>query len=153
MLHRKPLCLLISLVIVFLFGAGCASQQRGSVVPGVAIKKDQLYFVERLPKDGRGINKMIADNLALRNLRSTTGEAGMSPEGVDIIVTYQDRWTWDMAMYMTRLNVQFKDAKDGDLLASGESYRTSLVRKSPEDMVDEVLDKIFEKIDQKLVTP
>lgn len=96
---------------------------------------------------------MIADNLALRNLRSTTGEAGMSPEGVDIIVTYQDRWTWDMAMYMTRLNVQFKDAKDGDLLASGESYRTSLVRKSPEDMVDEVLDKIFEKIDQKLVTP
>jgi hypothetical protein len=46
---------------------------------------------------------------------------------------------------MIELRIQFKNAGSGMLIASGNSYRTSLARKSSEEMVEEVLTEIFKK--------
>ena len=62
---------------------------------------------------------------------------------VDGVVTYQDRWMWDITMYMIRLNVQVRDGKSGAILANAEAMRPSLQRKSPEGMVEEVLGALF----------
>jgi len=64
---------------------------------------------------------------------------------VDAIVTYVDRWMWDLTMYMIRLNIQVRDGKSRAILASAESYRPSLERRSTEDMVAETLDAIFKQ--------
>jgi hypothetical protein len=75
--------------------------------------------------------------------QTTTGLETDVPQGVDATITYQDRWMWDITMYMLKLNVQIKDHKTGFLLAEGESYRPSLQRKSPEEMAKEVLESLF----------
>ncbi|MGH8275633.1 MAG: hypothetical protein ACRETH_02950, partial [Steroidobacteraceae bacterium] len=72
-----------------------------------------------------------------------SGDAATPPTPVDAIVTYQDRWMWDITMYMLKLDVQVRDGRSGAILATGEVMRPSLQRKSPEDMVEEVLGVIF----------
>jgi hypothetical protein len=63
--------------------------------------------------------------------------------GVDAIVTYVDKWFWDITMYMLELTITLRDPKTDFPLATGSSYHTSMTRKSPEGMVDEVLTNIF----------
>ncbi len=50
---------------------------------------------------------------------------------------------WDMTMYMIELTINIKDTKTDTLLATGNSYHSSLTRKSPQEMVDEVVDNIY----------
>ncbi len=152
------------LIPLFLLG-GCLGHQKGSVVPGTQISTAVgesapadapvfavrgNYYVEQLPQDGRGINERIVDCLRERGLKAATGEAGQAPENTDVVVTYQDRWMWDMTMYMIRLNIQMK-TPGGDLLASGESYRTSAIRKPPTYMINETLNEIYDEVDPSLV--
>jgi hypothetical protein len=51
---------------------------------------------------------------------------------------------WDITLYLLELTVTFRDANTGYPLAVGNSYHTSLTRKSPEEMVDEVITNIFQ---------
>lgn len=159
-LRKFRLFLLLPLLVL----GGCLGHQKGSVVPGTQIANTVSesstdapvfpvrgnYYVEKLPQDGRGVNQMIVDCLRERGLKAATGEAGQVPEHTDIIVSYQDRWMWDMTMYMIRLNIQMK-TPSGDLLASGESYRTSAIRKPPEYMINEILNEIYDAADPSLV--
>ena len=62
---------------------------------------------------------------------------------VDVIVTYADRWMWDITMYMIEINIELHDPETNYVFASGKSYRTSLVRKEPDEMVDEVFRDMF----------
>lgn len=50
---------------------------------------------------------------------------------------------WDITMYMLRLEIKIYDAKTNALLSTAMSERTSAVRKSPEGMIDEVLNMIY----------
>jgi len=70
---------------------------------------------------------------------ATAGTADKPTAPVDAIITYQDRWAWDITMYMIRLNIQVRDGKSGDIMASAESMRPSLERLDPPEMVKEVL--------------
>jgi hypothetical protein len=49
---------------------------------------------------------------------------------------------WDITMYMIELTIDFRDPKTSFPLATGTSMHTSLTRKSPEEMVEEVLTNI-----------
>jgi hypothetical protein len=64
------------------------------------------------------------------------------------IVTYVDRWMWDMTLYLLELTVTLRDATNDFPLAVGNSYHTSLTRLSPEEMVDEVIGNIFKAAKQ-----
>ena len=71
------------------------------------------------------------------------------------IVTYVDRWMWDMTLYLLELTVTLRDAANDFPLAVGNSYHTSLTRLSPEEMVNEVMTNIFNAANQttKPATP
>jgi hypothetical protein len=58
---------------------------------------------------------------------------------VDSVITYVDRWMWDITLYLLELTVTLRDATNSFPIALGNSYHTSLTRKSPEEMVDEVM--------------
>ncbi len=103
-----------------------------------------LYVVKFGP-DERGINQLIADQLAAMGYVATTGAAADRPKNIDAIVTYRDKWMWDITMYMLELDVALRNAASNYPLAVGNSYHTSLSRRSPEEMVKEVLDNIFKK--------
>jgi hypothetical protein len=121
---------------------GCA-KLTASVPPGTELSKVKSFYVVRLPPDNRGINQLIREDLATRGLDATTGPESARPNAVDVIVTYEDRWMWDITMYMLSLSISFRHPETNTFLASGQSYRPSLERKEPREMVKEILDEIF----------
>lgn len=140
---RHILPLFIVSVVALL--QGCSSVQKGSVLPGNDLSVIKKVYVVHLEKDGRNVNRLIADELVSRGITATTGEASQMPADVDAVITYQDKWMWDMTMYMIQLDIQFRKPVTEVPMATGSSMRTSLARKSPENMVKEVLDQIFAK--------
>lgn len=129
-------CMAVSLVF------GCA-KLTASVPSGTDLSKLRSYYVVRLTQDDRGVNIVIRDELATRGLEATTGPDSERPKTADVIVTYEDRWMWDITMYMLSLSITFRHPETNTFLASGQSYRPSLERKEPREMVKEVLDEIF----------
>ncbi len=132
----------LGILLSTLWLAGCASLNSAKA-PDADLKKLHSFYVRRLPADERGIEKLIAQRLSAMGDQSTSGDPDMPPVPVDAIVTYQDRWMWDITMYMIRLDVQIRNGESGAILASGQAMRPSLQRKSPEGMVEEVLKEIF----------
>jgi hypothetical protein len=136
-----PLILVLAAGLLF---AGCANMA-SNVAPGADLSKVKKIYVVHLAPDGRGVNRVIADQLNMMGYQATTGEASTIPEGVDATLTYQDKWMWDITMYMIQLSVQLREPKTDIALATAQSYRPSLQRKTPEGMANEVLTELFKK--------
>lgn len=122
---------------------GCVTQLKSDIAPGTDLKALKNIYVVRLEADKRGIERLIADRLGTMGYRASSGERGAVPPEADAIVTYQDKWMWDVTMYMIELNVQVRRPTTEVAYASGRVMRSSLVRKSPPEMVAEVLNDIF----------
>mgnify|MGYP001104900281 FL=1 len=86
----------------------------------------------------------MADRITARGFEATAGEKGTTPDNATVLVTYVDKWMWDLTNYMIELTITFRDSESGVAYASGNSYHTSLTRLSPEEMIDEVLTNIFD---------
>jgi len=71
------------------------------------------------------------------------GEEHAPPYQADAVVTYVDKWQWDITMYLLELTVTIRNPTNNYPLATGNSFHTSLTRKSPQEMVDEVMTNIF----------
>lgn len=87
--------------------------------------------------------KIIAAKLTNMGFEASSGTDSTPAKPVQAIVMYQDKWMWDLTMYMLELNIDFRDPETNYKFATGRSYRTSLARKSPEEMVEEVLNNMF----------
>src|SRR3990167_7710994 len=123
---------------------GCAvNRATATVDPSARLDTLKSLHVKHHEPDQRGIDKLIADNLRARGYQVTTGNP--PPAQVDATVTYVDKWFWDITMYMLELTVQFREPKTDFPLATGNSFHTSLTRKSPPEMVDEVLGNILKE--------
>ena len=134
-----------ALLAAITMAPGCAVNRATAMVDASAdLDKVRSVHVTKLAKDERGVDRLIADKLRARGLKATAGPA--KPEGgIDAVVTYADKWMWDITMYMLELTVTFRDPATDFPIATGNSYHTSLSRKSPEEMVDEVIANIYAK--------
>ena len=137
---RRLIC--ITLLIPLLLLAACASETAARA-PDTDLSRLKTFYVARLPADHRGIQQLISARLQQLGYQSTWGDAQTSPSPVDAVVTYQDRWMWDITMYMIRLDVQVRDGRTGAILAYAEVTRPSLQRKSPQGMVEQTLGEVF----------
>ena len=136
----------ILLVICLLLTCGCAiNRATAKLAPGKDLRNVKSFYIVEEPGDkGTGnVYKLIEMNLAKRGYTVTTGQDMKSPYKSDVILTYVDKWQWDMVTYMLELTITFTDSTSNLTIARGNSYHTSLTRKSPEEMVDEVLSNIF----------
>ena len=135
-----------ALAIGMLFASGCAvNRATATVSPGTHLDQSKRFYVVKLGPDERGIHELIATRLNKMGYRAQAGLEPNRPSDTDIVVTYKDKWMWDITMYMIELTITMRDPQSDFPLASGNSLHTSLTRKSPEEMVDEVLNNIFEK--------
>lgn len=134
-----------SLFIVFLIGlcaSGCAQKLHADISPGIEPTSLQSFYVAHFEPDKRDLHLTIKEQLEEMGFTATAGELNNNPQDVDAIVTYVDNWQWDLTNYMIKIQITFRDLK-GSLLASATSFRTSLVRKSPPEMIRETLNEIF----------
>jgi len=130
----------IVFVLILAMISGCSKTVlKSDSDPNVDLSQVNTFYVQKFVPDGRGLEATIAARLQALGYRATSGTAEKPTEPVDAIVTYVDRWMWDITMYMLEITIQFRQPDTGYVFASGNSYRTSLVRKSPEHMIEEVL--------------
>jgi len=136
-----PLVFILSLLLMI---TGCAKVVVTSDLdPNYDLGKLHSLYVQKFDQDKRGLEKIIAEKLNQFGFTASSGESPTPPENVDAIVSYRDRWMWDMTNYMLEINIEFRLPDTNYLFASGKSYRTSLARKPPEEMIDEALRDLF----------
>lgn len=138
----KILRLVVILFAVTAFTTGCRNLATANVNPTTDLSTLKTMYVKHYPSDNSGVNQEIADKLRGKGVTVTTG-SGAAPNNVDALVTYVDRWMWDITMYMLELTVTIRDPKTEAPLATGNSLHTSLTRKSQTAMVDEVVNNIY----------
>ncbi|AWI79080.1 MAG: hypothetical protein CVU19_16930 [Betaproteobacteria bacterium HGW-Betaproteobacteria-13] len=123
---------------------GCASLQ-STRAPDADLSRIKTIHVQKLEGEDADIDLLIAKRLTALGYQVTTSAAARPDHEVDATLTYVDRWMWDITMYLLRLTITLRDGREDTILAVGESYRPSLQRRSPEVMVEEVLDDIFQR--------
>lgn len=144
MLRSKYLIVSL-LAVVILLQSGCAvNRSTATIDPTADLTSIQSMYVNKFAPDERGINQLIAEKLKTKGYIVNTGND--TPTDVDVVVTYKDKWMWDITMYMLELTITLRDPKTDFPLATGNSMHTSLARKSPEEMVDEVIENILKKV-------
>ena len=132
------------ILMALLFVSGCSNVATATLSPGADIGRLKMFYVVHQPKDTRDLQNLIRDRIVKEGFTATAGpELPQSSYKADSVVTYVDRWVWDITLYLLELTVTLRDASNGFPLAVGNSYHTSLTRKSPEAMVDEVMTNIF----------
>lgn len=122
---------------------GCAvNRATATLMADADLSKIKTVYVVHTPEDGREINQELKKAFDKRGYATTTGPEMKPPYPHDAVVTYVDKWMWDITMYMIELTVTLRD-RNSFPLATGNSLHTSLTRKSPPEMVEEVVGNIF----------
>ncbi|MBI4808057.1 MAG: hypothetical protein HY799_03800 [Nitrosomonadales bacterium] len=121
---------------------GCTNRATGSVSPSTNLSALKTMYVKKIPADNREVNVLITEKLRSKGIAVTTGVEA-APGNIDAVVTYVDKWMWDITMYMLELTIEIRDPKTDAQLATGNSLHTSLTRKSSKEMVDEVVENIY----------
>jgi hypothetical protein len=123
--------------------AGC-SHINTRALPDANIGAYKHIFVEHRLADSLGVADEIARQLQIMGYDAAAGATTMMPPGEDLIVSYDDMWTWDFNSYMIEIDVQVRSARGGKLLAVGHYFRPSMVfGHPPADMIHELLVKLF----------
>lgn len=139
---NKLLKLATILSIVTSLSTGCANHATSNVNPSTNLSALKTMYVKHYPSDNSGVNEQIADKLRSKGVTVTTGSEA-TPSNIDAVVTYVDKWMWDITMYMLELTITIRDPKTQSPMATGNSLHTSLTRKSQTEMVDEVVNNIY----------
>ena len=104
---------------------GCAHTS-GSRLPDSDRSASSIYYVENHGDDDRHLELIVAELLRERGLKAAAGSAATRPPDAEYLVTYEDRWYWDMRLYLLRFTIRISDAKTGEILGFGDSYQDSL---------------------------
>ena len=139
-MQRRSMRTVLVLVGLAVLVAACSSVEGRRLIDS-ARQQDALFFVEHQPKDGRHLEVQIAESLQARGLAITHQR-----DEADYIVTYQDRWMWDMRMYLRDLSIEVQDAKTNALVGSGRARQDSLAAlgKTHRDVIDRAVAAMFE---------
>jgi hypothetical protein len=139
---QKFLKLLAMLGLVASLTTGCAvNRATGSVDPSANLSALKTMYIKKTAGDDN-THTLIADKLRSKGITVSSGSEA-APGNVDAVVTYIDKWMWDITMYMLELTITIRDPKTDFPLATGNSFHTSLTRLSPKEMVNEVVDNIY----------
>ncbi len=139
--------LLLFLPIFFI--TGCAIHKNEAfIIPNGDKLENKSFFVLHSLGDKRHLEEIIRDVLVEKGFVAISGQKENMPEKIDVLVTYEDRWMWDLGNYLIQLDIQFRNPKNEYPFVAGETVRTSLIRKEPKFMADEVISKMLEKLDK-----
>lgn len=125
--------------------AGCSHLVTRSL-PNADIGHHKHIFVEHRLADSYGIADEIARQLTELGYDANAGALTMMPSDAELVVAYEDMWTWDFNTYMIEIDVQVRNARTDKILAVGHYYRPSMVfGRLPSDMIHELLVKLFKR--------
>ncbi len=125
--------------------AGC-SQVTMRALPKADIASRKHIFVEHRLADSYGVADEIARQLRAMGYDASAGALTMMPIGTELIVSYEDMWTWDFSTYMIEIDLQVRSARTDKILAVGHDFRPGAqFGHPPGDMIHELLAKLFKR--------
>jgi len=143
-----PIALLASVAAFPLILGSCAvHENKRDLAPGYSSSKIaslKSFYVRKDEQDDDNLGQDIADELNGRGFRASAGTTSRPPSKVDAIITYNDKWVWDVTMYMLSLDLQLREPASDAVSATAKTTRTSLIRKSQKEMVRETVSKLIE---------
>src|SRR5512138_2212199 len=129
---------------LLLSNTGCAvNRATATADPSLRWDGIKALHVKQLDGEDGSVRKLIVEKFRASGFAVTTDPDPMGKP--DAVVTYRDRWMWDITMYLLELTITLNDPRTDVAVAQGNSFHTSLTRKSPKEMVDEVVDNILKQ--------
>ena len=102
----KPAVLSVLLVVLASLGSGCAVNRATAKLVGDAdLSNVKTLYVVKFAPDQRNLNEIMVDQLTKMGYTATTGSENSIPAGVDAVLTYRDKWMWDITNYMIELTI------------------------------------------------
>jgi hypothetical protein len=75
---------------------------------------------------------------------ASSGALTMMPGDTELIVSYDDMWTWDFTTYMIEIDLQVRSAHSDKIIAVAHYFRPAMIfGRPPSDMIHDVLSKLF----------
>lgn len=133
---------LIPLLILSLFTACSSVDARRD--PAVDINDFKHFYVEQRLNDNYATGELIAADLRRRGFDATCGHLTMMPSNVQVVITYDARWTWDFRSYLIDLTISANQAHSNKPLATGSYHQPGLIPKEPAKLIKTLLDGFFE---------
>lgn len=136
---------IVAILSAFALSSACAvNRATASLTPGADLSRVKTFYVITQPSDKNAVDKLIQSQLTKMGYTAKVGpERTDNSYGTDATVRYLDKWMWDITMYMIELTITLRNPANDFPMAKGHSMHTSLTRKSPEGMVEEVVTNIF----------
>jgi hypothetical protein len=111
---------------------------------GANLTRFKKIYIEHRLADGRGVDQLVTQELQRLGYEASCGPLTMTPPDTEIVLTYVDEWNWDFTLYMIDLDVQVRDARTGQVLATVRCDHPAMFGKSPAGMVKAAIDPLFE---------
>ena len=122
---------------------GCALSNTTSTVTSASdLGRLRVMQVRRSEGGDTTIGPLIASHLRRRGYE--VFEDDTSGRQVDAVATHVDTWGWDPTPRLTELTITLRDPRSTYALATGRWLPASQTGPSPREMVDAVLDDIFD---------
>jgi hypothetical protein len=135
---------LLLLTNMSLLSLGCAANKATATVnPKAELSKIKTVSVIPYDLAASEVAQLIERRLKIMGYQVISNKNTNTQ--VDAIVTFKDIWSWDITTYMLELTIVIREPNTEFPLANGNSFHTSLTRKSPDEMVEEVLNNIFKQ--------
>lgn len=134
---------IIAAVLIVSVSACAINREHARFDTSKEIQASDVFFVERTADEKRKLDQLIADNLAARGKTASAGTSDDMPHGTTVLVTYDDRWYWDITMYLIEMTITLRDPSTREAFAIGTSHHTSMTRLNPVEMVDEIISNLI----------
>ena len=107
---KRPLLPALLVLGTALLLGGCASYD-AQVDKGRGFAKIQRFFVLSNLNDNHGLDHQLAESLKARGREAETGPLTMMPDNTQVVVSYQDHWTWDFGDHLIFLQISVRDVR------------------------------------------
>ena len=139
-----PICLIRSAVVLtLLLLTGCVSSVSARKV--VSLDSFRRIYVERRLNENNQLDQLFVAELRRLGREASSGPMTMMPENTDAVLTYDARWQWDFRTYLIELSLELHTVHPRKKLADARYHQPSIKTKPPEEVIREVLDRLFER--------
>ncbi len=107
---------LVVLGLAIMLG-GCASYS-AQMDRGRSLAKIQRFFVLSNTNDNHALDRQIAEQLKARGREVETGPLTMMPDNTQVIIAFQDHWTWDFGDHLVFLQLSVRDTRSEQSFAT-----------------------------------
>lgn len=122
--------------------SGCATSNT-QVESFRSFEGRQRFFVLANANDNRAVDRRIANALRARGFTAEHGPRTMMPDDTQVLITYEDRWSWDFGDRLNYLRITARDAKNAQSLASAQYFAKIPGRQSLDRLIGNFLDRML----------